>query len=493
MRALRLREFRGFQDTSFQSLRRITLLVGPNSSGKSSFLRVLPLLRQSVETRSEAPIVWYSDQLDLVDFGSFGEVHRRGATAPLGLDFQVSISAAVSPARFRRPSPIASDLEVAVELSLVAAGEYTRPNCVALECGGLRGSVDIKENGEIGSVEMPFGTIDDGIRNSAYYMHRSPLIPLVSIQSSSIEQRLLKALRRIGHGRTTDETFEAIAQRLRFGTPVEVWESLRSAYPNSEYWDRQMRSWAGPKSAVVRQIRELLFARYFEWMLANVEMELTRVAHSTAYIKPFRAHPSRYYRVSDLAVDELDPVGGNLAMFVRSLTDAERRDFSSWMREYLDIELMVRKSGGHVVLQVRPGGGGEAFNLVDMGFGYSQVLPVLAQVWLGQRRKARSSRRRLRFLAIEQPELHLHPMHQAKLADVFAGAVRSARSLTIVAETHSKALVERLGELVYDGALSPSDVGILTFSKKGSDCVVEEAMFDDSGELHNWPPGFLSW
>jgi predicted ATP-dependent endonuclease of OLD family len=49
-------------------IRDITLLVGKNSSGKSSFLRTFPLLRQSTITRSSAPVLWYGD---LVDFGNF--------------------------------------------------------------------------------------------------------------------------------------------------------------------------------------------------------------------------------------------------------------------------------------------------------------------------------------------------------------------------------------------------------------------------------------
>jgi hypothetical protein len=49
-------------------IRPLTLLVGKNSSGKSSFLRTFPLLRQSTIIRSSAPVLWYGA---LVDFGNF--------------------------------------------------------------------------------------------------------------------------------------------------------------------------------------------------------------------------------------------------------------------------------------------------------------------------------------------------------------------------------------------------------------------------------------
>lgn len=58
----------------------------------------------------------------------------------------------------------------------------------------------------------------------------------------------------------------------------------------------------------------------------------------------------------------------------------------------------------------------EPFNITDMGFGISQVLPIAAQLWAinGRHRDLASSS----AVVIEQPELHLHPEYQARLADV---------------------------------------------------------------------------
>lgn len=70
MKAIRLKSFRSLTDTGWVDLRPLTVLVGRNSSGKSSFLRFLPLLRQSIEARTTGPIQWYGDY---VDFGGFDE------------------------------------------------------------------------------------------------------------------------------------------------------------------------------------------------------------------------------------------------------------------------------------------------------------------------------------------------------------------------------------------------------------------------------------
>ncbi len=60
----------------------ITLLLGRNSGGKSTFLRTFPLFRQSLMTRTSSPILWYGD---LVDFGSFDTVLGEGCSIEIRL------------------------------------------------------------------------------------------------------------------------------------------------------------------------------------------------------------------------------------------------------------------------------------------------------------------------------------------------------------------------------------------------------------------------
>lgn len=76
LQSIRLRNLRSFADTDnspYIDLKPITVLIGKNSSGKSTFLRSLPLLRQSVEAHTTGPILWYSSY---VDFGAFSEAKK---------------------------------------------------------------------------------------------------------------------------------------------------------------------------------------------------------------------------------------------------------------------------------------------------------------------------------------------------------------------------------------------------------------------------------
>ena len=183
-------------------------------------------------------------------------------------------------------------------------------------------------------------------------------------------------------------------------------------------------------------------------------------------------------------------------MFLRSLTETERQDFERWTSEELGWKIVTRLAGGHVSLRIQEKGA-RSYNLTDVGFGFSQVLPVLAQLWFMQR-----ARRRRRYVhhmtfAIEQPELHLHPALQARLSDMFIRAVTSVRrsriGLTAIVETHSEAIVNRIGQQIASGNLAPDDATVVLFDSVGPNGAsrVKIANFDSRGFLRNWPFGFF--
>ena len=99
---------------------------------------------------------------------------------------------------------------------------------------------------------------------------------------------------------------------------------------------------------------------------------------------------------------------------------------------------------------------------------------------------------------MEQPELHLHPHLQALLADLFAlsvNASKGASALSLVVETHSEHLVNRLGALVEKGVLSKDDVAIYLVQRDSpnGETTVQKTTFSDSGTLNDpWPFGFFS-
>ncbi len=115
-------------------------------------------------------------------------------------------------------------------------------------------------------------------------------------------------------------------------------------------------------------------------------------------------------------------------MFLRSLSPAESESFATFTRDALGFETAVKTTGIHAEILLKGGGAKRFINLVDVGFGYSEVLPLAAVLWASCIRPTTQKREPAPLVAIEQPELHLHPAHQAKLARMIAEAMRRSRA-----------------------------------------------------------------
>ena len=125
---------------------------------------------------------------------------------------------------------------------------------------------------------------------------------------------------------------------------------------------------------------------------------------------------------------------------------------------------------------------GEAFPLADNGFGYSQLLPILVKGLLLRREGT---------LIVEQPELHLHPALQIRLADFFAALILSGRRVLL--ETHSEHMINALrvrGVEAESSALSDG-MKILFLDWKGRRPEVSDLMVAPDGAIPNLPPSFF--
>ena len=119
-------------------------------------------------------------------------------------------------------------------------------------------------------------------------------------------------------------------------------------------------------------------------------------------------------------------------------------------------------------------------NIADVGFGLSQVLPVLVAVIAAEPG---------RLVYLEQPELHLHPRAQVALALVLADAAK--RGVRLVVETHSSLLLLGVQTLVAEGDLSPELVKLHWFSRnKDGITEVTSAELDEAGTYGEWPLDF---
>jgi hypothetical protein len=126
------------------------------------------------------------------------------------------------------------------------------------------------------------------------------------------------------------------------------------------------------------------------------------------------------------------------------------------------------------------GGAYDVVSIADVGFGVSQVLPLVVALHVA---------RPGQLVYVEQPELHLHPRAQAALAEVLADAAK--RHVKVVAETHSATLLVAIQALVVEGSL-PNDIVKLHWFQRSEvgATVVTSADLDSKGAFGDWPEDF---
>ncbi|HEW98934.1 MAG: hypothetical protein DRR16_25520 [Candidatus Parabeggiatoa sp. nov. 3] len=120
-------------------------------------------------------------------------------------------------------------------------------------------------------------------------------------------------------------------------------------------------------------------------------------------------------------------------------------------------------------------------SIADVGFGVSQTLPVIVALLVAKPGQ---------IVYIEQPEIHLHPRAQIKMAELLADAAN--RGVKVVAETHSSLLLRSVQTLVTKGYLAPERVKLHWFTRdKNGATVVDTAELDDNGAFgEEWPEDF---
>ena len=130
----------------------------------------------------------------------------------------------------------------------------------------------------------------------------------------------------------------------------------------------------------------------------------------------------------------------------------------------------------------RQGGAHDMVSIADVGIGISQSLPVLVALLAAQPGQ---------LVYLEQPEIHLHPLAQRRLAGVLQEAVE--RGVITVVETHSAILLRELQTLIATGGLHKEDVAMhwLTRDEYG-ETTVTTAELDDNGAYGKWPEDFDS-
>ena len=536
-----LQNFKAFGERQVIPFAPITLIFGPNSAGKSSILQSLLLLKQTMDEKVAGEGLLLRGRL--VDLGSFREmVFRHDVDRsveitpllhPLSLDSKrhPELEALRSEAGLQS-APAGIGLRMAFDQRLDVVRPEALPAYVDLS-GQVAFQVDVRS-----LVDLLDG--DDAERSLAKVKRqgRSPLwVQGVSLDwkhelwtrlyqrfTSEHLDKFVKDMQRGSRDNHDDYSNfwfqrgldEQLKHRLdfeeehaRFETYDEIQyefdleTSLRASSADRLKLDR---AFLRPRSLSDSQLSQAQKLRLYlsngnpigTWpSLEAVAGELSVAATSEldriVYLGPAREYPERHYLFTGAFVRD---VGANGRMvpevLIRrpDLVDGVNRVLEQFQIGYrLDVrELSDPEGEGQQLYALRliDGQTGVRVSLRDVGYGISQVLPVIVQTVLAEERT----------VLIEQPELHLHPRLQAGLGQMFAEAVRDRPGTQFIVETHSEHLVLRLQRLVRRGRLQPSDIAVLYVGRDeqgaGTGSWCRHLRIDDEGDfIDDWPGGFF--
>lgn len=388
--AFRVQNFMGFEDSGWIELRPITLLLGRNSSGKSALLRALLLLQQSLDSPAEVePLCFVKD--NGFDYGDYQEIIRD-----------------------HDPSRVMSF--------------WFRCRLPEMPFDASRGVLKVLD------------TVQDVVTiRLTYHMPAKSGVLLWEVELlDKLGDHVLLATtsrKRTAHG--SRWRFKSDFANLKAGSGSDLWQFLEvltkeGFFPWLEFREGYFVEERSSQS-VHAQFYSMLI-RLFESLRAMIAGFLS----SLEYVGPARAKPQRFYHISGRA----GPLAAREQNAVREMASAEAvslDEINNWLRES-DLKATIilnpldkKKTLYELrVLDTRPSPVSFHASLCEVGFGLSQVLPVVAQAVIAPRDS---------LVLVEQPELHLHPSAQAELGDLFGQAMNQKRFLL---ETHSENLLLRL-------------------------------------------------
>ena len=421
MNEITLRDYRCFRGEQTARLAPLTLLVGENSTGKTSFMAMIRALwdvayRTTVPDFKEAPY----------DLGSFAEIaHHRGGRGGRADSFEGGF----------RIGGVEGDNGNGLSFHVTFEERGTAPIPTVREVRNGRSSL----RAEQGNGLTKFVATSDGGEWKREY----------EVRGGGIDDTELPSFLRVGWAfqervgkddRPSDEQFAAI-QHLVLG-----------------FRHPENRPFAG---APVRSKPR----RTYDPALPSRDPEGEHMPAVLAHL--YRHQDSQEWSALKGRVEEFGTKAGLFdELSIRSLGRRTSEPFQIRVRKW-------GRNGGNVK--------GPWRNLIDVGYGVSQVLPLVTELL---RADAPS------ISLLQQPEVHLHPSAQAALGTLFCCQAREDRQLLV--ETHSDHLLNRVRMDVRDGStpLSAEQVSILYFERHGLEVRIHSLRIDDAGNVRDAPASY---
>lgn len=402
-----LTNFKSWQETGDIRLAPLTGFFGANSSGKSSLLQILLMLKATTES-SDRNVLLETTIKDYVELGTLQDIIYKGKRE---IGFSISW-----------------DLPQLLQIRDVSLNQLK-----------FKAIFETHSHGNLNTVYLKQFSYDS---NNFY----------VAMNSSGISS-------------AHNQTFAVLSltTSLEEITPNKVADMIQSNIKSYDFSPEILTS-------KINYIRDLPRA---------LEQQFNRIYH----LGPMREYAKRTYIWGNEKPFDVGRKGERSIAVLLAGGDEIIKKVGEWLSDMgLSTSFNIRKGIG-ATYQVELGrvGSENAVLLPDVGFGISQVLPVLVACYTVPEGST---------LLIEQPEMHLHPSAQSVLADMFI-EVMQQRKVQLIIESHSEHLLARLQRRMAEQKLDVNDTAFYFCRLENGVSHIETLQLDKYGEIKNYPHDFF--
>lgn len=428
--SLSLTNFKAWKSIPKMRLAPITGLFGTNSSGKSSILQFLLMLKQTADSADRSVVLNLGDDKSLVSLGTISDVAHRHVENPdigIGIDWELPKPLNIKdPETQKKAMFSSSSMRFSSQVVANGGGKLTT-KYITYTLGGDSFSLTRKD------------------KESEY---------MLSTTSSLFQFK------------------RAVGRVWPLPAPVKFYgfaDEIRTYHQNAGF-------------------------------LSELELEFEKMLRGVYYLGPLRDHPRREYRwaggdPADMGQRGEYAVPAILAARERGNKISRGRNkrkflleeyVAYWLKRLKLIDEFrveeIKKGTNLYRVHVRKSPGSSEVLITDVGFGVSQVLPVLVLCYYAPEGST---------ILFEQPEIHLHPSVQSGLADVFIDAIK-VRKVQIIVESHSEDFLRRLQRRVAEADLIDEKTAAIYFCdiENGQSKIVPLEI-DTYGSFLEWPKDFF--
>ncbi|MBJ7592250.1 AAA family ATPase [Aeromonas veronii] len=419
----------------------ITLIYGPNSSGKSSIIQALMMLKQTIQQRSgNGALVTSGDDISLSNFDAI--IH--GQTTDKEIKFSFEYKATYNASDFRQKN----------SYDLIFANNDLRTTSLSFNVFNKQPKLN----------EFYFSCRDKTVEKVSYTLKRA------------------------------NETSEGSSYKLQEMASIRSYISKRNKYEPGDYhsWNELDNALNHPffidhKINLPVSMGHASDEKDLSTFSSRIVSDIESLIDKLKYLGPLRSSPKRFYS-QEIGIYQKGQGKGNLGHSIYHAHEKEKEKINSFLNSFNipytinAVDIGDINTGEIISMQLIDSRNHTTVTPKDVGFGIGQVLPIIIDSVVSKNK----------IICVEQPEIHLHPRLQAHLADLFIDSVSAESNNQWIIETHSEALMLRLQRRIREKKINQDLISIIYVDVGENGAQVLELPLDSEGDFTtHWPNGFF--